>query len=627
MVKYRPLIRFALKQPLSVFALGTSFYTSGVTGTKHAYYRMAREMREQANQDRADSEVRDESEPTPMAKQWHIKYLPEVLAFRALADSRGETCSMSVLIPVYMPDLGYLEQAVNSVLVQSEINYEIVLVADGLASANRVLESEVCRRLISTIERTADVRAHERQQQFRPQAVRLVVRTKQSGIWRTTLDGIQQVRGAFTVLLDQDDELHPEALRVFSNQSSHWDAMYSDHCTVDANGHVVGTFCKPDWSPILARTVMYPGHAKCFRSELLADAYERFPFDGTADHLSLLYLADGGYRVGHIPLVLAAWRQHEGSVAGNFWQKPVVAGEFAVGVNKLFADDTAYVTAKHESHVLSICYRRKQLQEEVSVIIPTAWKDGLAIRLLEALAGSVDVSLQVVVVDSAPEATPEEYFDFEEEARDKGGFVLNRVALQGRFNYSRAQNNGIAASMFENLLLLNDDLLPVSRDWIRHLVDFRRWSGAGIVGAKLWYPSGLVQHGGVRLGGREAAGHLYRNWTNYDGRAAESLSWNREVSAVTGACLLTTKGVVSSTGGFDEQYTIHYQDVDFCVRARNLGHAVVQCQDIGLIHIESASRGSAYSIEDRGLLVDRFKTDLILRDPFDLSYFGSSSFE
>lgn len=112
-----------------------------------------------------------------------------------------------------------------------------------------------------------------------------------------------------------------------------------------------------------------------------------------------------------------------------------------------------------------------------------------------------------------------------------------------------------------------------------------------IVGAKLLYPDNTVQHAGVVVGIAGFAGHIL---TGYDKNAMGYL-WRlgvaQDESAVTGACLMVRRDIFDQLHGLDESFTVALNDIDFCLRARELGKLVVFTPEACLYHYESKSRG------------------------------------
>ncbi len=72
----------------------------------------------------------------------------------------------------------------------------------------------------------------------------------------------------------------------------------------------------------------------------------------------------------------------------------------------------------------------------------------------------------------------------------------------------------------------------------------------------------------------------------------------REVAAVTGACMLVSRAAFEAAGGFDENLTVAYNDVDFCIRLQDLGLRNVFTPHAVLLHRESATRGKLHPAPD-----------------------------
>jgi GT2 family glycosyltransferase len=114
----------------------------------------------------------------------------------------------------------------------------------------------------------------------------------------------------------------------------------------------------------------------------------------------------------------------------------------------------------------------------------------------------------------------------------------------------------------------------------------------GAVGAKLLYPNGRIQHGGVILGIGGWAGHAHKGFPERSLGYAGRLSLVSEFSAVTGACLALRKELYAKVGGLDEvELPVACNDVDLCLRLRQIGYRNVWTPYARLYHHESASRG------------------------------------
>ena len=164
--------------------------------------------------------------------------------------------------------------------------------------------------------------------------------------------------------------------------------------------------------------------------------------------------------------------------------------------------------------------------------------------------------------------------------------------------------------------MLNNDTQVVTKDWLEILLANLDQNDVGVVGPMLVYPDMTVQHAGIVIGPRGTADHVMRGFPSQSDGYAGSLSSVREVSGVTGACLMTRKQTYLELGGLVEQYGTHYQDVDYCLRVRRQGKRILHVPDAMLIHYESATRGSDYDILDRLLLQDTWSSEINAGDPY-----------
>ena len=184
--------------------------------------------------------------------------------------------------------------------------------------------------------------------------------------------------------------------------------------------------------------------------------------------------------------------------------------------------------------------------------------------------------------------------------------VLRRLGGSGRveicpvpiqsFNYAAVNNRG--ATLTRNadyLLLLNDDVVPVNTDWLDRMLAHMADPAVGIVGARLLYGNGMVQHEGVIMGLADLCEHAGRLRRPNDPGVHGIGRLTRDVTAVTAACMLVRASVFHDLGGLDEGFAIALNDVDFCLRAGQAGWRIVYCAEAELVHYESLSLGRHYA--------------------------------
>ena len=195
-----------------------------------------------------------------------------------------------------------------------------------------------------------------------------------------------------------------------------------------------------------------------------------------------------------------------------------------------------------------------------------------------------------------------------------GKFGAIRISYTNDFNFARMCNTGVQAASGGLLLFLNDDTIPLDRDWMGLMAAQAERPDVGAVGALLTYPDGRIQHAGVYLGTPNGAGHPGR-LTN-GSPIWPWLRMTREQSAVTAACLMMRRGVFDELGGFDESFPVNYNDVDLCLRSGQKGYKVILEADARVEHRESTSRKTGIRYGERRRFLDRWSREIERRDPY-----------
>lgn len=211
-------------------------------------------------------------------------------------------------------------------------------------------------------------------------------------------------------------------------------------------------------------------------------------------------------------------------------------------------------------------------------------------RLLRCIAEThwPQTNITVIVGDN--------FEDEPEWARKAWPFKLVRVETPEHrgdgFNYAVKANRLWRMAHDEHIVFLNDDAMPLDENWLRALIGFSVDPSVGGVGAGLFYENGTIQHAGMVPAFRT----VVHAWLNWPMEAKTYMNWahvQREWSMVTGAILATRRSILERVCGFDEQLTLEFNDVDLCLRIRNLGYRIVYNPDARFTHAEKASRGEA----------------------------------
>ncbi len=163
----------------------------------------------------------------------------------------------------------------------------------------------------------------------------------------------------------------------------------------------------------------------------------------------------------------------------------------------------------------------------------------------------------------------------------------------GAFNWSAINNLAAARAQGEVLCFLNNDTEVLTPDWLTELVSHACRPGIGAVGAKLLFPDGTIQHGGIILGVHGVAEHAFTGLPGDRAGYMMRAALTQNLSAVTGACLVCRRQVFDQVGGFEMvNLGVAFNDVDFCLRLIEAGYRNLWTPHARLRHFASATRGT-----------------------------------
>lgn len=341
---------------------------------------------------------------------------------------------------------------------------------------------------------------------------------------------------------------------------------------------------RPDFRPVLGPELLRSRNA--LRGLVAVRRGDAPPFAGV-DDAGLYGWALGCIarlapsRVGRLPLVLATL--DAGAVVDETGEREALARHLAAEGT---AADVVPGLAPGLHHVR---YRLPEPAPRVTIVVPTR----NARALVELCVRSVRRATrypryEIHLVDNgSDEADALTAFDALARA---GEVVLHRDPRP--FNFPALNNAAVARTDADVLCLLNNDVEALHPGWLEEMVSVAIQPGVGAVGAKLHYPDGRIQHGGVVVGLHASADHAYAGAPGDAAGHAQQLLVRREVSAVTAACLVVRRAVYLEVGGLDEEaFPVAFNDVDFCLKLRERGYRNVWTPHARLVHHESASRG------------------------------------
>jgi GT2 family glycosyltransferase len=346
----------------------------------------------------------------------------------------------------------------------------------------------------------------------------------------------------------------------------------------------------------------------------------RAGFDGAQDYDLVLRAVEQTSMIHHIPKLLYGWRNIPTSTASGSGAKPYAqlaakkALEDALKRRKI-SGTPEYIS---ELGYFRINYNLTS-KPLVSIIITTRDRPDLLSRLLSSIEKkSTYDNYEIIIVDHLGEK--KETKEFLNALKHKVIRYEKEFNISNLFNFAEKYANG------QYLLTMNDDLEVISENWIESMLGPCQREEVAIVGAQLIYPDAsaqkgqiigqTIQHAGVVLGVGGIAGHAFRHVPYLHNGYFGLNKTLRNYSAVTGACMLVKRDVYKKVNGYDPILKVAYNDVDFCLRVRKKGYLIVYTPYAKLYHYEGASRGISQPSDNTQTFVNRWKDELLKRDPY-----------
>lgn len=503
---------------------------------------------------------------------------------------------ISIAMPVYNVEEKWLRLCIDSILNQVYTNWELCMADDASTDPN-------VKKILTEYQQLDE-------------RIRVVFREQNGHISEATNSALAIATGEFVALLDNDDELainaFYEVVKVL-NENPELDLIYSDEDKIDMDGNRSDPAFKPDWSPDLLLGTNYISHLGVYRRSILEEIGGfRKGYEGSQDYDLVLRFTEKTTkeRIKHIPKVLYYWRMLPTSTAVDQGSKGYAfeAGLRAVQDALVRREINGHATHGAANGLYDVYYDIES-EKLVSIIIPTknGYKD--VQRCVSSIIEKTTYqNYEIIMADngSTDPKMHELYAEFEKQL--PGRFFVESIDIP--FNFSTINNRAAKKAHGEYLLFLNNDTEAITENWLTLMVSFAQQERIGCVGAKLLYPNNTVQHAGVILGLGGVAGHGHYGYPHGDLGYFGRLAINVNYSAVTAACLLMKKADFDAVGGFEEAFTVAFNDVDLCLKVQALGRDNVWLHEAELYHFESQTRG----YDDKGKKKKRFEQEKVMME-------------
>lgn len=532
----------------------------------------------------------------PLYQVWLAQHAADQPAVRRL---RNYPPAVSVIVTTYnRPER--LRTALASVMAQTFQDFEIIVVNDGGEAVDAVV-------------RAAD--QHHR--------ITLINHDRNRGLAAARNTGLRQAIGTYVCYLDDDDRFLPDHLETLvahlhahGSQVAYTDAWRVWEQTVD--GAIVevrrdrpyseefspANLLVNNYIPVLC--IMH--HRACLEDcgwfdenlfvhedwDLWIRLATRFPFT-------------------HIPKTTAefTWRTDGSSMTSRDRDAFARTTEIIYRKYAPYVGNAPAILEAQRQRLHDLRAKNGAAVFTCSIVIPVWNKVKLTAQCLQALAGATtDVSYEVIVVDNG---STDETAEFLKQLQGDVHIIRNEENL----GFAKACNQGARAARGRYVVFLNNDTIPLA-NWLAPLVrEVEEHADVGVVGSKLLYADGTVQHAGVVfMRSHLSPYHVYRAAS----ADLPAVNQRREFQAVTGACMLIRREVFEAVGGFDEAFVNGFEDVDLCLKVKDKGYHVIYQPRSVLYHLESQTPGRKARDEDNNrLLQDRWGERWWLGDE-DLHY-------
>ena len=510
---------------------------------------------------------------------------------------------ISVIAPLYNTQEQALKEMIDSVLAQTYRNWELCL-ADGSDK-----EHEDVRRVCMNYSEN-------------DKRIKYVKLDKNLGVSGNSNKAIEMSSGEYIGVLEHDDVLHPSALYEVMKAICHENAdfIYTDDAIFSNDQTITLKHHKPDYAFDTLCSYNYIRNFVVFSRKLMDQAGTfRSEFEGNQDYDLILRYTDIAAKVYHIPKLLYFCRNREGSAVSD-------------GKNVIEAYLKKHrISARVENKEgLSGFYRvNYELIErpKVSIIIPN--KDN--VRLLRNCISSIMEktsydNYEIIIVEN--NSTKSATFTYYEELKQHKNIGIAYWKKKG-FNYSEICNLGIQHATGKQLVFLNNDIVIITPDWIEEMLMYSQRSDVGVVGIKLLFLNGTIQHAGVVLGMGGIGGHVYLGAPRDALGYMMKLQIVQNMSAVSAACMMIKRSVFEATGLFDPEFSESFNDIDVCLKVRKAGYLVVWTPYAEAYHLESRTRGYSTTLIKKRLLLretalfrTKWEKELNTGDPYYNSNFS-----
>ena len=510
---------------------------------------------------------------------------------------------ISIIMPISSVELPFLQKAIASVQEQSYANWELCI----------CFSSSMDREIINFIENLKDIRIKVISENLIKSTISLLYN-----------QSIRIASGEYILFMEGADILPSFSLNEIAKvaKSSGADVIYYDEDIISLTDKRISPIFKPDFAPETLLSQMYMSHSTYRR--MIVNKIGGMK-EGTEVSLELdliLRVSEITKNITHIPHILYHWRAVKSKDVDLYFTEK----RFFLASSKRFLESALQrrgipgtITKGLTEGSFKINYKLLS-KPIVSIIIPTKDKKDVLEKCVKSILEKTNYkNIEIIIVDhDSEEQATKDYL-----LRLQRSKKIKVLKYSGEFNYSKINNYAATQAKGEFLIFLNNDTEVITPNWIEEMLEFAMRPEIGAVGALLVYPSQKIQHCGVVLDIGIVAGHIYRGKSVNHPSGLNETRLQRNVSALTAACLMVERKKFFEVGGFEEKMKVVFNDVEFCIKLMSLGYRNIYTPYAKIMHYESITRGEEDTPEKVMRAVDEI---LFIRNKWGIEYFKKDKY-
>ena len=481
----------------------------------------------------------------------------DFLHLRNKVDNMETKPLISVIMPVFNPNLDYLNQAIQSVCNQVYPHWELCIADDASTQAGvrEVLEKHS----------QADSR------------IKVVYRETNGHISAASNSALELAEGEYIALLDHDDMLHPLALFYVAKTVSQYPdcvVFYSDEDKLTPKGQRIDPYFKSDFDYDLFLSQNMISHLGVYKEAFISKVNGfREGMEGSQDYDLMLRILEiiQFSQIHHIPRVLYHWRISEQSVANHIEIKPYALKAGKTAVKDFLSRKQLNATVDiFENFGYQVRYAHSDPTPTVEILLTSQKPVDQIIAISQTLIDQANYDLSHLTVNIE---TVEGNFRRLESSLHSVYPELN-LKISGPMNQPQKDHDQhITDSTADYVAIINDTCAGFSNGWLLDLISFADQPGIGCVSPLLVNEDGSIFSCGLILSRDKIAEYLFQgassaNLNYYFGWS----SLHKGYSALPGNCIIVRRSNYVSVGGYDRKISDpNARHLDLCLRLKQAG--------------------------------------------------------